>query len=53
MSVIQEGNVAKKHFFFEVYFVWFKEQFQPASIIKWQINIFITKEYLQPSIIAC
>ena len=46
MAVIQEGNVVKNIFCFEGNRVWPKEQFQPSSIIKWHINIFISGEQL-------
>ena len=36
----------KKTIFFEGYCVWAKEQFQPSSITKWRINIFISEEHL-------
>ena len=52
MALIQEGNIVKKCFF-EGYCVWSKEQFQPSSILKWRINMFISEEHLQPSIVAC
>lgn len=51
MAVIQEGNIVKKHFFFESYCVWSKEQFQPSSIVKWRINMFISKEHCKHTLL--
>ena len=45
MAGLQEGNIVKNIFSFEGYRVWSKEQFQPSSIIKWRINIFISEEH--------